>query len=538
MKNSIISILSILPLFAVSCLSDRITSETEVRVALSLDSFSLGRSSSGSGESEILSVQLFVTDSDGDIVDEVYRDGSSDLSFRGRVGESYHLYAFANNPSRIEGLETEDDILEWEYRTDLSGHFPAGFPMAGDREWTVSERNASVRIELTRLVSKLQLTLDKSEMDLHGIFTLTSVKLLNCPSSLKPFQAGQKALDTADVGEGDLASEADLEKLNAGESVCFYVLENMQGDLLPSNSDPWAKTPSSLPSGEDLCTYLEATGSYSSPGYSGSDSYRMYLGSDNVKNFDLCRNSLYRLTLSPTEDNMRKDGNWKITASDWTDSRKMSFSSSSVDITPGESTTVTLNFSPSDFEFSLTESGFAAAGLSYTLSGNSIIIRCSDGATRGSTATLTATSWDGRVSAVCNIRVGEGVVCIKSLEVRPYSGTIKVGETMQFYGWYILEWYQDGEYVTTGEDDITTRGITKWQVDMYPRCISVSNETPTKGLVTGLYKGETAVVCLYLGQAASAAVKVIEDSSSTSSGTSGAAGSTSAQVTDKSTTYP
>ena len=534
MKNSIISILSILPLFAVSCLQDGITSETEIRVALSLDSFSLGRSSSGSGESEIRTVQLFVTDSDGDIVDEVYREGSSDLSFRGRVGESYHLYAFANSPSRIEGLETENDVLEWEYSTDLSGHFPAGFPMAGDREWTVSERNASVRIELTRLVSKLQLTLDKSEMDLHGIFTLTSVKLLNCPSSLKPFQVGQKALDTSDVGEGDLASEADLEKLNAGESVCFYVLENMQGDLLPSNSDPWAKTPSSLTSGEDLCTYLEATGSYSSPGYSGSDSYRMYLGSDNVKNFDLCRNSLYRLTLSPTEDNMRKDGNWKITASDWTDSRKMSFSSSSVDITPGESTTVTLSFSPSDFEFSLTESGFAAAGLSYSLSGKSITISCSDGATKGSTATLTATSWDGRVSAVCNIRVGEGVVCIKSLEVRPYSGTIKVGETMQYYGWYILEWYQDGEYVTTGEDNITTRGVTKWQVDMYPHCISVSNETPTKGLVTGLYKGETTVVCLYLDQAASAAVKVVEDSS-TSSTTSGSA---SAQVTDKPTAYP
>jgi hypothetical protein len=514
MKNRITSIiLPLLALLAVSCQPDREFgqgTEARVKIDLRLDSFNLSRSSSTAGDSEIRTVQLFVTDGDGDIVDEDFTDSASGLSFKGRTGETYHLYVFANNPSRIEGLETEDDILGWEYRTDLSGHFPSGFPMAGDKKWTVTGNEGSVGIELTRLVSKLQLTLDKSEMDLHGIFTLTSVRLRNCPSVLKPFQAGQKAQTTADVGDGDLASEDDITKLNAGESVCFYILENMQGDLLPSNSDPWAKTPSSLASGDGLCTYLEAEGTYVSSGYSGNDCYRMYLGSDNVKNFDLCRNSLYRLTLSPTEDNMRKSGNWKITASDWNDSRRLYFSASSINILPGGSTKVTLTCSPGAFTYSLSEEGFEDAMLSYTVSGNTITITCAKSASKGKTASLTATSWDGRVSAVCNLRTGEGEVIKTTIDVRPDNRTIFVGDTIQYKAYAIREFYEDGVFESRSEENITTRGITKWSVDKDPKCVSVSNEIKTKGLATGLYEGITYVVCIYSAYVGSEKITVIK----------------------------
>ena len=503
MKNRIISMSLLLTFFATSCLSERFIeagSRTEVKVNFSLDNFNPCRSSSASPESEIRTLQLFVVDSDGDIVDEDYRSGSTALSFKGRVGETYHLYAFANNSSRIEGFETEDDILEWEYRTTLSGHFPSGFPMAGDREWTVSERGGSTVVELVRLVSKLVLTLDTSEMDLHGVFTLNSVKLRNCPSGLKPFVQGQKALDSADVGDGDLASADDLAKLNAGESVCFYILENMQGDLLPSNGDPWQKIPSNLSSEEEaLCTYLEASGSYISPGYDGSDSYRMYLGKDNVSNFDLCRNNLYRLTLSLTEDNMRKDGNWKITASDWTDTRSMSFSPSSVNILPGNSRTVTLSFSPSDFDFDLTEEGFSDAKLSYTLSGNTVTLTCGSDAVKGKTATLTATSWDGRVQTVCNIRVGEGATTDETLTISPKNPTIKVGESLQFKAYFHCDYYLDGEKYNERTAEVSEALISIWSVSAGEDIVSITNGRNDKGLVTGLSEGRATVLCFYAG---------------------------------------
>lgn len=473
-------------LSATACITDGNLEEggrAEVRVSFSLDRFSLSRSSSGSDESEVKTIQLFVADRSGDIVAESFQTGTDALSFKGRVGESYHLYAFANNPSRIEGLETEGDIQKWEYHTDLSEHFPHGFPMAGELEWTVTERNSSVNVELTRLVAKLQLTLDCSEMNIHGSFTLNSVRLRNCPSIIKPFLPAQKAATSADVGDGDSASADDIANLNAGESVVFYVLENMQGDLLPSNTDPWDKTPSSLSTGENVCTYLEASGTYASPGYNGKDSYRMYLGADNTKNFDLCRNSLYRLTLSPTEGNMRKDGNWKITASDWSDSRKIYFSTSSLKVLPGSSATTSLTFSPAEFEFSLTDSGLSDAGISYSVNGNEITVNCASDATLGKEGKLYARSWDGRVEATCTVHVGEGLVTYKEIIVTPDVVKIKVGESVQLKAEYREEIYMDGVYHSTIELDVTDRSDTEWATNIWweEPYFSVVN-----GLVTGL----------------------------------------------------
>ena len=516
MKSRIIILLSLLPFLVSSCLSERFferEGQAEVRVGFSLDSFSLSRSSSASSEDGILTLQLFVVDSDGDIVHEAFQNGSAALSFRGRVGEKYRLYAFANSPSRIGGLETEDDILGWEYSTDLSGHFPSGFPMAGIREYKVSEGDTGCTIEMVRLVSKVLLTLDKSEMNLHGAFTLNSVKLHNCPSRLKPFAQNQKALDASDVGDGDLASADDLAKLNAGESVSFYILENMQGDLLPSNTDPWEKIPSNLTSAEGLCTYLEASGSYISPGYNGSDSYRMYLGKDNIKNFDLCRNSLYRLTLSPTEDNMRKDGNWKITASDWTDTRKMSFSNASVDILPGNSQTVTVSCSPSQFEFTLSENGFSAAGLSYSVSGSSITISCSSDAERGNEATLTAKSWDGRVEAVCSIRIGEGLTVSETLTISPENPVIAVGESLQMEAMMHTEYFMDGEPFGETDNDVTYHQDTNWYVGYGDDCISITNGEKgrkLRGLLTGLAKGTGCFISCTHGSAATGTSVTVE----------------------------
>ena len=475
-----------------------------------LDRFTLSRSSSASADSEVKTIQIFVTDMSGDIVAESFQNGSDGLSFKGRVGEKYHLYAFANNPSKIEGLETEDDIREWEYCTTLSEHFPYGFPMAGELEWTVTERNSSVTVDLIRLVAKLQLTLDNSEMNIHGSFTLNSVKLRNCPSRIKPFISGQKAMDAADVGDGDLASADDLSRLNAGESVVFYVLENMQGNLLPSNADPWAKTPSSLGAAEGLCTFLEAAGTYSSPGYNGNDCYRMYVGTDNVKNFDLCRNSLYRLTLSPSESNMRKDGNWKITASDWSDKRSMHFSEVSLTILPGESKTEIVSFSPAEFEFHLSEDGFADAGLSYSVSGNTVTVSCSSGAVRGKDAKLYAKSWDGRVEAACTVHVGEGMVTEETVIITPENQSVKVGGTLQLKAEYHCDIYIDGVYSSSIIRDVTTNVDAVWSTTTWGQSyISV-----TKGLVTGLKVSDPArppgAVCIFSGGAGSAHVNVVE----------------------------
>lgn len=476
-----------------------------VRVSFTLDSFSLSRSSCLTGEDEITAVQLFVTDADGDIVDDVFSGGGFPVSFKGRVGETYRLYAFANHPSEITGLSSEADILGWEYSANLSEHFPCGLPMAGVKEWTVTGRDAEVSIELTRLVAKLLLTLDKSLMSLHGNFTADSVRLRNCPSRIRPFAEGQKISDAADAGDGDVAGEEDLAVFNSGGSVCFYVLENMQGDLLPGNGDPWAKTPENLSSKADLCTYLEVEGSYSSPGYSGRDSYRMYLGSDNSSNFDLRRNSLYRLTFIPSEDNMRKEGNWKITASDWTDTRSMYFTSSLLIVMPGKEMSLELKFSPADFGYVLSDSGLSDVGLSYSAIGNTVTLSCAEDAQIGKSGLLTATSWDGRVETSCTVRVGSGRTTLSELSVTPAEVTLAVGETAQLKAMYRVSYYEDGVPVNVIDFDVTSDKEVEWSVGKRgDQCFSIS---PT-GLVTALSAGTGYAFCTYGGAGSSSTIKV------------------------------
>ncbi len=503
MKKTMPIILSLFPLL-LSCQKEG-GEGGGVSVSFTLDSFSLSRSSCVAGENDIGTLQLFVTDADGDIVDDVLSSGASPVSFKGRVGETYRLYAVANNPSRITGLRSEADILGWEYTTRLSEHFPCGLPMAGMTEYTVEGKDGKARVELTRLVAKLSLTLDKSLMSIHGSFTADSVRLRNCPSRIRPFVSEEKVLDAACAADGDVAGEEDLSVLNTGGSVSFYVLENMQGDLLPGNGDPWAKTPENLSSRSDLCTYLEVAGSYSSPGYSGRDSYRMYLGSDNTSNFDLRRNSLYRLTFIPSEDNMRKEGNWKITASDWTDTRRMYFSSSYLKVAPGKEKSVELLFSPADFGYVLSESGLSDAGLSFSASGNLVTFSCSEDAEEGKSGLLTATSWDGRLETACTVSVGPERTEYDKLTVTPAEVTLAVGQTAQLQAVYTTTYYEDGIPVVSHDYDVTSNKEVEWSVGKRgDKCFSISPE----GLVTALSAGTGYAFCSYLNAGSSAVIKV------------------------------
>lgn len=491
-------ILSVI-LMMTSCMSELVqygsSDVRDVEVELSFESFTIARSSSQAKESEIKTVQMFVVDDEGDIVEDVFSSGSLSLSFRGRVGQNYRLYVFANNGSRIIGMDNEKSILDWEYATEQPVLFPCGLPMVGIKQIRVEQGKSGVAIELERLVSRVELKLSGELISSHGQFTLNSVKLRNCVKRLKPFLPGQKALKAEDVGDGDIASPSDIQKLNANESIVFYTLENMQGNLLPSNSDPWEKIPSKISGKENLCTYLEAEGTYYSSHYGGSNTYRMYLGSDNISNFDLRRNNFYRLTLSPTETNMRKLGNWKITSSDWTDSRSIKFSQTSMNLYPGSAGRITLKRTPSDLDVTLSDSGFAEAGLRYETNGDYIDVFSSSASETGKEAVLYAKSWDGRIEDSFKITIGPQYEFSGRIDMYPREATIKPGESIQLQAIFTLtrtEYGKEPEEIYS--QDITHNSQTQWRVDKEPKCISVEG-----GRVTGLYEGKTIAVVIFSG---------------------------------------
>jgi hypothetical protein len=134
-------------------------------------------------------------------------------------------------------------------------------------------------------------------------------------SRLLPFsEEGSRAFDSADILEvsdshGNLNDRNAYQgSLSQGElgpgpgyvqdtTLVFYVPENVQGKLLPSNPDPFAKDYEAISniggrSYSDLCTYLEFNARRENTlGYYGGVKYRYYLGEDNTSDFSLVRNN-------------------------------------------------------------------------------------------------------------------------------------------------------------------------------------------------------------------------------------------------------
>lgn len=160
---------------------------------------------------------------------------------------------------------------------------------------------------------------------------------------LVPF--GQsKALASTDIipgtgvplvsGTGDMSDfftgyDTDGGNLSAGDAECFepyaegdtlrvYVPANMQGVLLPSNTNPDNKTADAVTAAggnPDLCTYLEIYGTALHFGQrTGNVSYRFYLGSDNTSDFSVQNGYKYNVTFTPTAGGIQRGDWWKVNA--------------------------------------------------------------------------------------------------------------------------------------------------------------------------------------------------------------------------------
>lgn len=237
-------------------------------------------------------------------------------------GGTYSFYAVANCGDQM-GLGGED------WRTDESSMArmavrllgedgkKQGLPMAGCvRDFTVRSSGAQPVIDLEHLVSRISLTFAPDRaLETSGI-KVTSVRLRDAATQMTPFTDGYRAKETM-VADGDFSSEEDLQILNAGGEVSFYAFENCWGDLLQNNTDQKKKVPDEFGNIKGP-TYLEVSCAFVGNGLlSGDLTYRIYLGSDTTSNFDLERNSTYRVMLTGTKNGLeeiswRIDRNWRF----------------------------------------------------------------------------------------------------------------------------------------------------------------------------------------------------------------------------------
>ena len=256
-----------------------------------------------------------------------YRDGRLDTYVRANAGEAasirlfrgqtYQLYALANVSDFVPpSVETEMETLALPVDDFQQASV---LPMACRLNNFVPQLSGQTLVlAFERLFARLTLHLDKGEW---GMLRVGSVRLRQVAAQVHPFadsDVGRVGSSTASAGtdalyrDGDVASESDLLRLNAGDSLVLYVPQNRQGSLLPGNTEPERRVPESLGEKADQCTYLELTASPDGETLLvGEALCRIYLGRNAADNFDIPGNANLDLSVFLTERMMGGWG-WRI----------------------------------------------------------------------------------------------------------------------------------------------------------------------------------------------------------------------------------
>lgn len=261
------------------------------------------RSSYGWNDSEIKDLQLMVDDGNGNISMYYFPEFNGNVSLSLETGKAYLITAVANIGERLD-RDRINGLNDGSWKPDVGNTAHSGIPMTGlCRSEIISTGNQIISLPMTRMLARVDLSVDKRGLEHPEGLKITSISLYD-GSSVR----------------FDNATPKDLSVIQSGGTIQLYTYENLMGNLLPYNRDPWAKVPSRIGQYADKCSWVEVKCSYDSGVQSSSNiTYRMYLGTDSTSNFDVKRNTVYTLTLIPSEEEIYGErGSWKISSSGWT----------------------------------------------------------------------------------------------------------------------------------------------------------------------------------------------------------------------------
>ena len=280
-------------------------------------------------EDKIHDLNIFIFDKDGNMEEDIFLD-SGDFSilddgahyrFRWLEGTECQIYACANLGYRIRGIESPEDIMEYRYHLSYPDEYSRGIPMSGTSGYLkISGTDQNVRIKLERMMAKISLSIDRSALDKGTIFNVRSVRIGGCPKSVDAFRSS-KAEGSTDVFQtGFMKSYGDADWLNIDKApgisreISLYMLENMQGRLLPDASEEKDKVLDISDAIASVCSYVEIKAEYRSDSlFTGPESYliyRFYLG-DGPADFSVERNFHYHITIKPQGTGLSDTG-WRI----------------------------------------------------------------------------------------------------------------------------------------------------------------------------------------------------------------------------------
>lgn len=178
-----------------------------------------------------------------------------------------------------------------------------GIPMSGVWSGTPDKATGIGNIALTRAVAKLTFNL-KSSLPAGDSFTLKSVKVKKVPKVVSFYRSNPAATPFPATSVGWFDNYASLtfnEALGStAKTLWWYLPENMRGT--GSAADQQHKTAAKAPSGQgSYCTYIEVSGTYMTSHWTTHTTiYRIFLGANNTKDYNLKRNIHYTVTTTIT----------------------------------------------------------------------------------------------------------------------------------------------------------------------------------------------------------------------------------------------
>lgn len=235
-------------------------------------------------------------------------------------GLKYSVLAFVNFGHKIQGVKSFEELKAYRYHLSYPDEYSRGLPMFGKAEEITAGNKERLEIELERLMSKISLRIDRTKLSQGVTFNVRSVRIGNCPKSIQVLgkSRAKNNMDVFNIGFMKSYGEADGlnidQEAGVSKAVSLYMLENMNGNLIPGASKDKDKVLDDKPALADICSYIEIKAEYISPLYTNMPGdyliYRFYLGSGKG-NFDIERNCHYNYTVRPEGSGLNEES-WRV----------------------------------------------------------------------------------------------------------------------------------------------------------------------------------------------------------------------------------
>lgn len=314
-------------------------------------------------EDKLTDVSLTIFDANGDAEESFWmHDGSAGCKANLVKGRRYTFCACANFGYRIAPSDMEE-LAGIRYHLAYPDEYREGIPMYARLDDVLVEDDMTLDLELIRLMAKIDLRMDRSRLSEGVKMDVRSVKIGNCPKSVRVFGASKVNDGDECFAAGFSRNDMETQSLNRNgpgnpgisKPVSLYMLENMQGDFPYEIRDSKDKVFREDDHRRETCSYIEMEFEYASEAFKSDGkylTYRFYLG-DGTSNLDVERNCLYSITVCPEDDGLSDDG-WRVDKSGLSPAASPYFESypaSYIRGDIGEKIHIWCEFSPDDAPF-------------------------------------------------------------------------------------------------------------------------------------------------------------------------------------------